>query len=123
MGILFERTDITLDKILPRVGLSLPPLAALYNATLYKQSEMIMGKLLLVILFLGHCYFGVQEGGRFSIDGCNTCSCENDKPRSCTEMHCPSGCQPGMVYWLDPCNSCVCPNVCTMMLCHDTWES
>merc|ERR1712142_1294860 len=41
----------------------------------------------------------------FSIDGCNMCTCDNDRP-SCTEMACSGGCHMG--YQPDTCSSCSC---------------
>merc|ERR1712142_919807 len=58
----------------------------------------------------------------FSIDGCNTCTCQNGGP-ACTRMMCdPARCE--VDYWVDPCNHCVCNNgqaACTMMFCFQGW--
>merc|ERR1712002_1128150 len=60
----------------------------------------------------------------FSIDGCNTCTCVDNRP-VCTYMLCPAG---GCTrdYWEDPCNKCICnggQGSCSLMGCFLTWNS
>merc|ERR1712142_125124 len=58
----------------------------------------------------------------FSIDGCNMCTCDNDRP-SCTEMACPGGCH--MSYLPDTCNMCSCDAgtpICTLAACPSWYD-
>merc|ERR1712142_1067529 len=58
----------------------------------------------------------------FSIDGCNMCTCDNDRP-SCTEMACPGECHMG--YLPDTCNMCSCDAgtpICTLAACPSWYD-
>jgi len=96
-----------------------------------QKTKMKYFALLAVLLALGfsaEAACPTDENGvvleSFSIDGCNTCSCNNGLP-ACTRMLCGPRCK--MNYYPDICNTCVCNQRtgmagCTYAFCPSWFE-